>query len=218
VKALALLLLASAAHAGVPKGFAVVAKSVSPDGKLEVIAPDDASSTSPDQLIEVATGKIVATLISTPAVIDQNHLEFYPTWSKDGAWLEWYVDGKWGSWALLLVHVEHGAVTSQIDARELAVREVLAEVQRTHRDAAAAAKRQGAQSGSWSRDGLSIDVKPTGTKLSDSGWIVPAPTLPLSLDVTYTSNPKQLDEYPKSAELDGTLPLAIDAQGKLARR
>jgi hypothetical protein len=218
VKALALVLVATTASAGVPKGFAVVPKSLSPDGKLEVIAPDDATSTQPDQLVEVATGKVVATLSSTPAPLPQSQLEFYPTWSKDGAWLEWYVDGKWGSWALLLVHVEHGAVTQQIDARELAVKETLAEVQRMHASAAAAAKRQGNTSGSWFRDGLAIDVKPSGTKLGDDGTSVPAPALPLALDVTYTSNPKQLDDFPKPAQLDGTLALAIDAHGKLARR
>ncbi|HEY1548700.1 MAG TPA: hypothetical protein VGG28_12815, partial [Kofleriaceae bacterium] len=171
----------------------------------------------PNQLIEVATGKVVATLVSTPAPLTQSELAFYPVWSKDGALLEWYVDGKWGSWALVLVHVDRGSA-SQIDARELAVHEVLAETQRTHRDAATAAKRQGAQSGSWFRDGLAIDVKPAGTKLAGDGVIVPAPALPLALDVTYTSNPKQLDDYPKSAQVDGKLSLAIDAHGKLTRR
>jgi hypothetical protein len=218
VRALALVFVAAAAHAGVPKGFAVVPKSISPDGKLEVIAPADATSTQPDQLVEVATGKVVATLISTPAPLRQSNLEFHPSWSKDGSLLEWYVDGKWGSWALLLVRVEHGAVAAQIDARELAVHEVLADVQQHHASAAAAAKREGKAAGAWFRDGLAIDVRPSGTERGDDGLTVPAPSLPLSLDVTYTSNPKQLDTYPKAAQLDGSLALVIDAQGKLARR
>ena len=210
---------ASTAFGSVPKGYSIVPKSTSPDGKLAVTAPDDPSSTLPNQLVEVSTGKVVASLVSVPAPLTESHVEFHPTWSKDGALLEWYVDGKWGSWALVLVHVDHGAVTSQLDARELAVHEVLADVQRTNRDAAAAAKRQGAQSGSWFRDGLAIDVKPIGTKLTDDGnLVVPSPALPLALDVTYTSNPKHLDDYPKSAELDGKLALAIDADGKLTRR
>jgi hypothetical protein len=218
VKALVIALACSTAAAGVPKGYSIVPKSTSPDGKLAVTAPDDPSSTQPNQLVEVATGKVIATLVSTPAPLTESHIDFHPMWSKDGAMLEWYVDGKWGSWALVLVKLDHGNA-SQLDARELAVHEVLADVQRAHRDAAAAAKRQGAQSGSWFRDGLAIDVKPVGTKLTDDGGVVvPPPALPLALEVTYTSNPKQLDDYPKSAQLDGKLALAIDANGKLARR
>jgi hypothetical protein len=220
VKAFALLLACATATSvlgGVPKGYSIVPKSTSPDGKLAVTAsPDD--DTKPNQLVDVATGKVVATLVSTPAPLHDSHADFEPRWSTDGSLLEWYVDGKWGSWALVLVRVDRGAVTSQIDVRELAVHEVLAEVQRTHRDAAAAAKREGAQSGSWFRDGLAIDVKPVGTKVRDDRLDVPKPALPLELEVTYTSNPKQLDEYPKAAKLDGVLALAIDAQGKLTRR
>jgi hypothetical protein len=47
---------------------------------------------------------------------------------------------------------------------------------------------------------------------------VPRPSLPLKLEVTYASNPKELDEYPDAAKLDGNLVLVIDAQGKLTRR
>jgi hypothetical protein len=221
--ALVLALCATAAAAPLPKGFSIVPKSTSPDGKLAVIAPQAAPAagidTHDNKLIEIATGKVVATLVSPTAALDDSHLEFMPRWSPDGSLLEWYVDGKWGSWALVLVRVDKGAVTAQIDARELAVHEVLAEVQRAHAATAAAAKREGAGDGSWFRDGLAIDVKPAGTHDTDDGAReVPAPALPLQLEITYTSNPKQLDSYPKAAQLDGKLALAIDVRGKLTRR
>jgi hypothetical protein len=222
VKLLALLLVAATAEAAPPKGYSVVPKSTSPDGKLAVIAPDEPTDTDQrthdDKLVEVATGKVIASLVSPTAALHDGHAELEPRWSADGSLLEWYVDGKWGSYALVLVRVAHGAATSQIDVRELAVHEVLAEVARTHPSAAAVAKREGAQSGWWFRDGLAIDVKPAGTKVTDDGLDVPRPALPLALEVTYTSNPKQLDSYPAAGKLDGTLALAIDAQGKLARR
>lgn len=222
MKLLALLLVAATAEAAPPKGYSVVPKSMSPGGKLAVIAPHDPSDTDQDthddKLVEVATGKVIAPLASRTVALHDGHADFEPRWSADGSLLEWYVDGKWGSYALVLVRVAHGAVTSQIDVRELAVHEVLAEVARTHPSAAAAAKREGAPDGWWFRDGLAIDVKPAGTNVTDAGLDVPRPALPLALEVTFTSNPKQLDSYPAAAEVDGKLALAIDAQGKLTRR
>ena len=135
MKALAILVVVSATAAAspLPKGFAVVPTSASPDGKLAVIAPDTRTPPTKDshdnKLIEVATGKVIATLVSPTAPIHDSEVDFEPRWSADGSLLEWYVDGKWGSYALVLVRVEHGAVISQIDVRELAVHEVLAEVQ-----------------------------------------------------------------------------------------
>jgi hypothetical protein len=220
MKALAIVaLLAASAVAVPPKGYSVVPGSTSPDGTLAVIAPDEPTDRPhADQLVELATGRVLAALVSPTAALHDGQLELLPRWSADGALLAWYVDGKWGSWALVLVRVEHGAVTAQIDARELAVREVLATVQRTHPAAAAAAKRAGAGEGAWFRDGLAIDVRPAGITETDAGRVVPRPALPLPLEVTYTSNPKQLDSYPAAARLDGTLALAIDAHGTLVRR
>jgi hypothetical protein len=228
MKLLAFSLIAATAAASPPKGYGVVPGSTSPDGKLAVIAPEKTRDSDPvqaqhdDKLVELATGKVLASLVSPTAALHESDVDFAPRWSADGTLLEWYVDGKWGSYALVLVRVAHGAVTEQIDVRELAVHEVLADVQRTHPSAAAAAKREGAHSGWWFRDGLAIDVKPVGVTVPEDPdvgkIIVPRPALPLALDVTYTSNPKQLDSYPSAAELDGKLALAIDAQGKLARR
>ena len=225
MKALAILVVVSATAAAspLPKGFAVVPTSASPDGKLAVIAPDTRTPPTKhshdNKLIEVATGKVIATLVSPTAPIHDSEVDFEPRWSADGSLLEWYVDGKWGSYALVLVRVEHGAVISQIDVRELAVHEVLAEVQRAHPAAAAAAKREGAQAGWWFRDGLAIDVKPAGISETNDGRTIPRPTkLPLAFDVTYTSNPKGLDSYPAAAVVDGILPLAIDEHGTLVRR
>lgn len=219
MKALVFLLASATAAAGpVPKGFSIVPTSTSPDGKLAVIAPQGAPSgqTHDNQLVEVATGKVVATLVSVTAALGDDMM---PRWSSDGSLLEWYVDGKWGSSALVIVRLDKGKVVSQIDARELAVHEVIAEVQRTHATAAAAAKREGADEGSWFRDGLAIDVRPAGTHDRDDGTReVPKPALPLQLEVTYTSNPKQLDSYPAAARLDGNLALAIDVNGKLTKR
>jgi hypothetical protein len=225
VKALALVAIAcSTASAGpLPKGFAVIKASISPDGKLGVIGPDvdharEQADSRQNQLVVLATGKVLATIDAPTTFEHENHADFAPQWSTDGSLLEWYVDGKWGSFALVLVRVEHGAVTAQLDVRDLAVREVLAEVQRTHPLAAAAAKREGATDGWWFRDGLAIEVKPTGTVVHDEGIVAPRPALPLTIEVTYTSNPKELDEYPKAAQLSGTLSLVVDAKLQLARK
>lgn len=198
-----------AAARPIPDGFTVVRSSISPDRKLAVIAPDldHATDRAHNQLIELATGKVLAVIAGPAAFEHQNHTTLSPRWSADGGLLLWYVDGKWGSYALALLRLERGAVTAQLDLRELAVQHALRAARDARPQAYAAARLEGRDAGAWFRDGLAIDVRPAGAQAKLA--------LPLALDVALTSNPKELDDYPAAARLTGSLTAVVDADGKL---
>jgi hypothetical protein len=207
--ALVICWLAGAAAANpLPPGFTVVPGSISPDNKLGVIAPDVdhvKEGAHQNQLVELATGKVLATIDADTAFPHQNHVDLAPRWSADGLWLAWYADGKWGSWVFVLVKVDGGAVRQQIDVRELGVKAALAAARKANPKAYDAAKAEGKGAGSWYRDGFAIDVRPDGDKLA----------LPLKVSVTMTSNPKELDDYPAAARFAGTMAGFVGADGKV---
>lgn len=201
----------SAAARNLPDGFTVVPASISPDGKLGVIAPDlDHAKEHEHQnkLVEIATGKVLAVIDADTAFEHQNHTTLLPKWSKDSSLLVWYVDGKWGSYALVLLRLEHGAVTSQINARELAVAEALRAAKQANPMAYAAAKQEGKDEGSWFRDGFAIEVRPEDPETTK-------PALPMKLAIEMTSTPKEMDSYPKAARFSGKLTGVVGADGKI---
>lgn len=209
--ALLCTLAGSAAARNLPDGFQVVPSSLSLDGKLGVIAPDlDHAKDREHQnkLIEIATGKVLAVIDADTAFEHQNHTTLSPKWSEDSSLLVWYVDGKWGSYALVLLRIDHGAVTAQINARELAVQEALRAARQANPKACASAKLEGKDSGSWFRDGFAIEVRP---EASETAKIA----LPLKLVIEMTSNPKAMDSYPKAARFSGKLTGVVGADGKL---
>jgi hypothetical protein len=204
-------LASSAVARNLPDGFKVVAASISPDGKLGVIAPDldhVKDREHQNKLIEIATGKVLAVIDADTAFEHQNHTTLSPKWSDDGSLLVWYVDGKWGSYALVLVRLEHGAVTSQINARELAVAEALRAAKQASPMAYAAARQEGKDNGSWFRDGFAIEVRPEASETTKLA-------LPMKLVIEMTSNPKEMDSYPKAARFSGKLTGVVGADGKL---
>lgn len=209
--ALLCTLAGSAVARNLPDGFTVVPASISPDGKLGVIAPDldhVKDREHQNKLIEIASGKVLAVIDADTAFEHQNHTTLSPKWSHDGSLLVWYVEGKWGSYALVLVRLEHGAVTSQINARELAVAEALRAAKQANPMAYTAAKQEGKDDGSWFRDGFAIEVRPEALE-------TPKLALPMKLVIEMTSNPKEMNSYPKAARFSGKLTGVVGADGKL---
>jgi len=193
-----------------PAGFTIVPSSISPDHKLGVIAPDFdhvKEHERQNKLVEIATGKVVATIAADTRFEHENNTDIKPVWSSDGKWLEWRADGKWGSVALVLLEIDHGAVKRQIDVREPAVKAALAAAKKANPKAYAAARKEGEGEGSWFRDGFAIDVHP-----DHEG----PPSLPFKFVIELTSNPKELDSYPVAARLAGTMTGTVDANGELA--
>jgi len=180
--------------------------SRSPDGRYAVTGPDSFDDAAPHRVVELATGKPIATLQSEAVFKGQSHATLDPRWTRDGKTLLWYVDGKWGSTALELVRFENGKPIAQIDVRERVVLEVLAAVRTAAPRAAAIAKQRGQGSGRWFREGLAIDVRPA--------W-KGAPVFPLRFEIELTSDPKCLDDYPRAGRLGYRATATLDATGKL---
>jgi len=191
-------------------GFKIWPSSISPDGKLGVIVPDVdhlKDKERQNKLVDIATGKIVATLAAETVFEHQNNTDIKPSWSKDGTLLEWMAEGKWGSLMLVLVRIDHGAVKDQIDVREAAVTAALAAANKANPKAYAAAKKEGEGNGSWFRDGFAIDVHQ-----DHEG----PPSLPYKLVIELTSNPKEIDSYPMAARLKGTMTGTLGVDGKFS--
>jgi len=204
------VLCVGVAAATPPPGFKIWPSSISPDGKLGVIVPDVdhlKDKERQNKLVEIATGKVIATLAAETVFDHQNNTDITPSWSKDGTLLEWKADGKWGSLMLVLVRVDHGAVKDQIDVREAAVTAALAAANKANPKAYAAAKKEGEGNGSWFRDGFAIDVRQ-----DHEG----APSLPFKLVIELTSNPKEIDDYPAAARLKGTMTGTVGVDGKIS--
>ena len=207
------LLLGGVARAGIPKGYVAVADAKSPDGTLGVIVPDakhpakgKAAAAQKDQLIELKTGRVVTSLNGDVADNGGNNTELAPRWSTDGTVLSWFVDGKWGSMAMTVVKLEKGKVAWQKDVRADAIAHLLPALQQAAPKAYAAAKAANKGNGSWYPDGLTVDVRASGTG---------AIALPMNVAITVTANPKQMDDFPKDAKLDGTMSGTLAADGTL---
>ena len=101
-----LALLAASAAAGQAPGLSHLSeKALSPDGRLGILVPRGASTGSPE-LIEVKTGRILATLEAR---------DVDAVWSKDGSTLVWSAKGKWGPWSMAIIEIKKGRVISQTD-------------------------------------------------------------------------------------------------------
>lgn len=208
--ALVALVAGVAVAAPLPPGFTVLPQSISPDGKLGVIAPDVdhlVDKEHQNKLVEIATNKVIATIDAETVFPHENHADITPAWSSDGSLLEWYIGGKWGSFELILIRVDHGAVTQQIDVREAAVKAALANAVKANPKAYAAAKKEGEGNGRWFRDGFAIDVRP-----ADGAPV----KLPLKFVVEMTSNPKELDDYPAAARFKASMTGVVGADGKIS--
>jgi hypothetical protein len=206
--ALAAVLFAGGRAAAWPAGFDVLPGSRSPDGTLAVLAPDAAHAKDgarQNQLVEIGTGKLLATIAADTVFEHQNHVDAAPRWSADGALLVWYADGKWGSYVFVLLRLDHGRVVAQIDVRGRAVAGALAAVRAAHPKGYAAAKEAGRGEGRWFRDGFAVDVRPATDET----------TLPLPIAITLTSNPKALDDYPAAAWIEGKMTGVVGVDGKV---
>lgn len=224
------------APARLPQDDEVLPASTSPDGKHAVLGVDlDAlpAGTDPDaypcQILEVATGKVLGAIAAPSFYRREGHATASYRWSKDGSLLLWFVQGKWGSLAVAVVKVAHGAIVEQIDVRAQAVRHTLAALKRARPKMYAIAKHEGEDDGSWFRDGFAIDVKPDRAALNEAvyePWLedpIPPPSreataavaLPMTFVIEVTSNTKQRNDYPVAGDLRARGTVTVDATGKL---
>ncbi|EDY15878.1 hypothetical protein CfE428DRAFT_6610 [Chthoniobacter flavus Ellin428] len=174
----------------VPKGFLVPEDSLSPDGRYGVTVPilDEAPDTDAthNSVIEMKTGKILGAIRASTGWNRMNHGGVLPAqWSPDGSLLLWTVDGKWFFHSLVLLKMEKGRIAWQTDVLKAGQQAILARTKKAAPAKYAAAKKANAGNGSAYPEGFSVDVVTKGDL-----------AFPLHVDVSLTSNPKDIPDEP----------------------
>jgi hypothetical protein len=206
-----LLLASSAAADKIPPGYVVLSCTISPDGRLGVLVPKleelehlEMTTGAQNQVIELATGNIVA-VIRTDWVgaTRQNHGGVLPAqWSRDNSILLWQVDGKWFRDAVVLLKFRDGKLDWQTDITRAAQAECLLRTRRAEPRLYAQAMADHVRDGKAYPDGFSVQVSVIGDL-----------KLPLQVRATLTSNPKALEELGMSPPLESTLVGFVDSEG-----
>ena len=184
--------------------FTIPDSTLSSDGRYGVTVPvmgSDGTAEGENELIEVATGRIIAGIDANPVFGRTNHESLLPSrWSKDGKLLLWEVDGKWFPHALVLLKIEDGKVT-QYNLLELSQKAILTETKKAVPTKYEAAKKANEGSGSAYPGGFSVDVE-----------ALDPVTFPLHLRIALTSNPKGIEEH---FTLESSMDAVLTAEGKL---
>jgi hypothetical protein len=227
VCAMAGALVASSGHARAQAGlFSIPDSMLSPNHEYGVRVPDAAlvTGTTPtvngedfpqDQLVDVKTGNVLATLPGRPRALhdvsDENSPP--PFWSADSSILVWVVEGKWAAAALSVYKLEGGAVKWQVDVLRAVRLAMLNRALKTgHGDSAPIAGVDNVGDDA-TPDGFTIDAYLQGSAglAQDLG---PLPlSFPLKIHADLTSNPKGLDlggGEAVNAQLDAT----VDGNGQ----
>ena len=192
-----------------PEGFSVLAPSVSPDGRYGVLVPDEAHykpGSTQNQLVEIATGRVIAVIDAETGMERMNHGGAVAAWSKDGSVLHWMVGGKWFPRAKALIKMKEGAVLWQTNVLKTAQTEILAHARKAKPANYAAAMEKNKENGPAYPDGFTVDVVSSADGKKT--------TIPFPLKVTLTANPKGFEDFPKGAELEAEMTATIDADGK----
>lgn len=200
------------AQAPVPEGYQIPDSTLSPKGRYGVLVPDtdyfigkNSEPARGNQLIEVRTGRVVCDIQGETGWTRQNHGGIAPTrWSVDGTMLLWQVDGKWAPETILLIKLENGKAKWQINILETAQQAILARTRKADPQKYAAIKKAHQGWGEAYPDGFTVYV----TAGDDKKPLV----LPMAVQVSLTSDPKEID--PRAKQLNSTMDGIVDVNGK----
>jgi hypothetical protein len=194
--------------------FIVPKSSVSPDGRYGVLAPADwdhfADNGKPqNKLVEMQSGRVLASINAETGLMHMNQGGILPArWSANSSYLIWTVDGKWAFRALVLLKIENGEVKWQRDLLKQMQQEILTRTRKAKPRKYAAAKKENAGNGAAYPDGFTINVKVRGEEGAPL-------TFPLLLHAQLESNPKEIEGFPKNADLTSEMDATMSADGKL---
>lgn len=194
-----------------PKGFTVPAITRSPNGRYGVLVPDRELydwNKEQNRVMDLRTGRMLAVIHAHSGAISANHIDIEkPNWSKDSSTLLWRVSGKWEPTALVLLKIRNGKVEWQRDLLDIAQHAITSRTKRIQAEKYQAAKKENSGSGAAFPDGFAVDV----TVGVEPG----APlTFPVKVTATLTSNPKQIESYPKNAEVNSELRGIVTGDGR----
>jgi hypothetical protein len=191
-----------------PAGFSVPKSTLSPDGRLGVLVPDeDHSSDAQNKVVDIATGRVLAVIRAETGLEQMNHGGIAPRWSADGSFLLWKVEGKWFPRALVLLSIREGHVAWQVNILKEAQQATLTRTREAQPKAYAAARNFNQGNGSAYPDGFTIEVT---TPVDEEKPVA----VPLAVHAELTPDPKGLEDFPKAAKLDAKLDAVVTADGK----
>ena len=201
------------AQTAIPAGYILPTNTISPNRRYGVLVPildyqpPRRTDRVKNSIIDIKTGRIVADI---QADVGFNHPINYheilaPRWSRDSSLLLWQIGGKWGHDAVALLKIHDGHALWQIDVLKSGQRAILAKTKAAQPRAYNIARKENRGSGSWYPEGLTVDVNIGDGTVS----------LPLSIQVTLTSNPKQIVGH---TNLDSSLQGVIGQNGEFSTR
>jgi hypothetical protein len=187
-------------------GYTIPDVTLSPDHRYGVTVPGLDTPNPHNSLVEIKTGRVLAEIQATTGYEEANHVSLLPSrWTRDNSYVLWEVDGKWCDTALVLLKLENGNVEWQRDLLKIGQQAILARtkqvVPRKYRDA----KEQNKGNGSAYPDGFTVDVAVEGKGSEPL-------SLPLTIHVYLTSNPKGIDD-PQFINLDARLDASMNSEG-----
>ena len=191
-----------------PEGFSVLPSSVSPDGRYAVLVPDCEHykvGLPQNKLVDTNTGRVIAVIEAEPGTENMNHGGAIAAWSTDGSLLHWMVKGKWFPRAKVLLKMNEGTALWQTNVLQEAQREILARARKAKPINYAAAVKANKGNSPAYPDGFTVNVE----SAQDGG----TPVLPFAVVVTLTANPKEIESFPRRAELNAELTATVDADG-----
>jgi hypothetical protein len=195
----------------VPKGYSIPRITHSPDGRYGVLVPDLERYdwyAEQNKVIDLRTGRAIATIHAHSGAVKANHVEIEkPNWSRDGSLLLWRVAGKWSPTALVLIKIKRSRVLLQVNILDTVQKAILARTKKASPRKYRAAVRRNRGNAAAYPEGFTVDVSVSvepGAPL----------TLPLNVGAYLTSNPKGIESYPKSAELNSELKGVITKNGR----
>jgi len=212
--AISLLPLTHSRGGEVPKDCEIPELSLSPDHKLGVVVPDylkfdeSGKKMPPNTLVDVASGKVLATLQGEVGNLHESNMDLAPSWSQDGSILIWGFHGKWTFLTVDVLKIEDGAVKWQTNLLERAQKEILARTKKA--DPKRYAKKK-EERGNTYTEGFAIELIFSPEPEPYPWSPVKFSKLPLKFVVTLTSDPKDADESTVKSELEGQ----IDGNGKV---
>jgi len=152
-------------------------------------------------------------------MIHMNNQEILPArWSPDGSLLLWEVDGKWSPSTLTLLRIENSKVKWALDVLRTVQQAILVRTREAAPQKYAVAKKENRGNGTAFPDGFTVNVRVEGDQERGGATenVEAKPIfLPLKVHAELTSNPKEMEDWPKEAQLDSELDGVITPERQL---
>jgi hypothetical protein len=198
------------ARADTVSDVSVPDNTLSPDKRYGITVPHPFSNAGDifkdNELVEVKSKHVLGSINAETVYTNMNHNELLPAWwSDDDAYLLWQVDGKWGMYTQILVHVKDDEIQWEIDVLTPLQRAIL-----TRTEAADPKKFLAAKKANWG-DGSAYPEKFTVDAEADNANDGPL-RFPVKFHVYLTSNPKGFDDVP---EVDSFMEATLSKDGEI---